>query len=94
MQTIQLIQNDQLTRYTYFCVDSFKGGYSTLSGGTCCSCGEVCQSETLWRIESSSGAYGIASGAKKRDDPEGHKKKIYEKYIAFYLEDNAWDSRL
>ena len=35
---------------------------------------EVCQSETLWRIKSSSGAYGIASGA-------GKKKKRHEWHI-------------
>jgi len=54
-----------------------------LFGGACVHAVKVCQSETLWRIESSSGAYRIASGAerKKRDDPKGVFGKICGKYM-------------
>lgn len=64
--TMRSIQNDQLTRCTYVYVDSPKGDTILCLVGPVVPCGEVCQSETLWRIESSVGAYGIASGAKPK----------------------------
>ena len=81
----------------YFYVDSPKGDTVPCLAGPVVHAVKVCQSETLWRIESSSGAYGIASGAerKKRDDTKGvFGKNMWKIYTILFRRQCILDSRL